>query len=63
MVRGSPPIVFLPLLLSFFALLPLAGLLAWRRIVRFRRMSETGVFRAYLGSRPLAGAQEGLPEN
>ena len=56
------PTIFLSLLLSFFVLLALAGFLAWRRMVRFRRMSETGVFRAYLGSRPLANAQEGVPE-
>src|SRR6266851_1883359 len=55
------PLIFLSLLLCFFAILPLAGLLACRRMVRFRRMSETGVFRAYLGSRPLANAQEGVP--
>lgn len=56
------PIIFLSLLLSFFALLALAGFLAWRRMVRFRRMSETGVFRAYLGSRPVPNAQDGVPE-
>lgn len=56
------PIIFLSLLLSFFALLALAGFLAWRRMVRFRRMSETGVFRAYLGSRPVPNPQEGVPE-
>jgi len=56
------PIIFLSLLLCFLAILALAGLLAWRRMVRFRRMSETGVFRAYLGSRPAANPQEEFPE-
>lgn len=56
------PIIFLPLLLFFFALLALAGFLAWRRMVCFRRMSETGVFRAYLGSRPVPNPQDGVPE-
>ncbi len=56
------PIIFLSLLLSFLVLFALAGFLAWRRMVRFRRMSETGVFHAYLGSRPLANSQEGLPQ-
>jgi hypothetical protein len=55
-------LIFLPLLLCCLAALVLTGLLAWRRMVRFRRMSETGVFRAYLGSRPFANAQEGVPE-
>jgi hypothetical protein len=56
------PLIFLLLLGAFLVVFVLAGLLAWRRMVRFRHMSETGVFRAYLGSRPLANAQEGLPE-
>src|SRR5438309_2108498 len=47
-------LVFLPLLLGFLALLTFVGFLASRRMDRFRRMSETGVFRAYLGSRPAA---------
>ncbi len=55
-------VAFLPLLLAFLALLTFVGFLAWRRMDRFRRMSETGVFRAYLGSRPAANTQEGLTE-
>jgi len=57
------PLIFVSLLFCFLMLLWLAGFLAWRRLVRFRRMSEAGVFRAYLGSRPLPNAQEGVPEN
>ena len=38
--------------ICYSALLALAARLAWTRMVRFRGMSETGVFRAYLGSRP-----------
>lgn len=53
---------FLPLLVFFLALLTFVGFLAWRRMVRFRRMSDTGVFRAYLGSRPTARDNEGLTE-
>ena len=45
-------LVFIPLLIVYLMLLTLVSFLAWRRMVRFRRMSETGVFRAYLGSRP-----------
>ena len=56
------PVTFLSLLLSSLLLFGLAFFLAWRRMVRFRRMSETGVFRAYLGSRPLPNAQERVPE-
>jgi len=55
-------VAFLPLLLAFLALLTFVGFLAWRRMDRFRRMSETGVFRAYPGSRPAANTQEGLTE-
>jgi hypothetical protein len=55
-------LAFIPLLLAFLALLTFVGFLAWRRMDRFRRMSETGVFRAYLGSRPAANTQEGLTE-
>jgi hypothetical protein len=55
-------LVFLPLLLGFLALLTFVGFLASRRMNRFRRMSETGVFRAYLGSRPAANPQEALTE-
>lgn len=55
-------VAFIPLLLALLALLTFVGFLAWRRMDRFRRMSETGVFRSYLGSRPPANAQEGLTE-
>jgi hypothetical protein len=57
------PLIFVSLLFCFLMLLWLAGFLAWRRMVRFRSMSEAGVFRAYLGSRPLPNAQEGVPDN
>jgi len=56
------PLIFLSLLLCFLAVLALAWLLGWRRMVRFRHMSETGVFHAYLGSRPFPSAQEAVPE-
>jgi hypothetical protein len=55
-------LAFISLLLALLALLTFVGFLAWRRMDRFRRMSETGVFRAYLGSRPAANTQEGLTE-
>jgi hypothetical protein len=55
-------IPFVLLLLGFLTLLMFVGYLAWRRMDRFRRMSETGVFRAYLGSRPTNNTQEGLTE-
>jgi hypothetical protein len=55
-------LLFVFVLLAFLAVLALAAFLAWRRMVRFRRMSETGVFRAYLGSRPTTSSPEGLSE-
>lgn len=33
--------------------LALIGILAWRRMLRFRYLSDQGVFAAYLGSRPV----------
>lgn len=51
-------LVFLPLMSVYLVLLTLVSFLAWRRMVRFRRMSETGVFRAYLGSRPRYSEEE-----
>jgi hypothetical protein len=51
-------LVFLPLLTVYLVLLALVSFVAWRRMVRFRRMSETGVFRAYLGSRPRNSEEE-----
>jgi hypothetical protein len=55
-------LLFVFFMLAFLAALALAAFLAWRRMVRFRRMSETGVFRAYLGSRPTANTPEALSE-
>jgi len=49
---------FLGLLLLSWVLLFFLGLLAWKRMIRFRRMSEVGVFRAYLGSRPSTNRED-----
>ena len=49
--RSVPGSVFL--ITCYVALLLLAARLAWTRMVRFRGMSETAVFHAYLGSRPV----------
>jgi hypothetical protein len=38
-------------LAGYVAFLLIIGSLAWVRMIRFRRISDTGVFRAYLGSR------------
>jgi hypothetical protein len=43
---------FVFLFAGYLVLLILIGRLAWRRMVRFRYISDCGVFGAYLGSRP-----------
>lgn len=45
-------------LIIYLLVLTLVASLAWRRMLRFRRMSDTGVFAAYLGSRPAQGVSE-----
>src|SRR5271165_880436 len=50
---------FILLVACYLALLGLAARLAWIRMVRFRRFSESGVFRSYLGSRPMRNADNG----
>lgn len=47
---------FLSLLAGYLVVLLLVARLAWRRMVRFRYMSDRGVFGAYLGSRPAKNA-------
>ena len=43
---------FLLLIAGYLVFLSFVARLAWIRMIRFRRMSDAGVFRAYLGSRP-----------
>lgn len=50
--RASSVFSFALFLSCYLVLLLLAARLAWTRMVRFRAMSETGVFRAFIGSRP-----------
>jgi hypothetical protein len=50
--RADSGHAFILVLGCYLALLGLAARLAWIRMVRFRRFSESGVFRSYLGSRP-----------
>jgi hypothetical protein len=50
---------FILLVACYLALLGLAARLAWIRMVRFRKFSESGVFRSYLGSRPMRNADNG----
>jgi hypothetical protein len=50
---------FILLIACYLGLLGLAGRLAWIRMVRFRRFSESGVFRSYLGSRPARNVESG----
>jgi hypothetical protein len=45
--------IFLAALACYLLLLLASARLAWIRMVRFRDMSDTGVFRAYLGSRAI----------
>jgi len=47
---------FVLLLAAHVVLLSLVAQLAWRRMVRFRYISDCGVFGAYLGSRPAKNA-------
>lgn len=47
---------FLLLLAGYVLVLILVAILAWRRMVRFRYISDVGVFGAYLGSRPARNA-------
>jgi hypothetical protein len=49
---------FALLLVGYGAFLSLIGALAWARMLRFRRISDEGVFRAYLGSRPPRNSAE-----
>ncbi len=51
-------IAFVALLVTSLVFFVLVASLSWRRMVRFRRMSEMGVFRAYLGSRPITNREE-----
>jgi len=46
-------VIFFISFASYLVLLAICARLAWIRMVRFRSMSDTGVFRAYLGSRAL----------
>lgn len=47
-------------LLVLLGALMFAGFLAWKRMLRFRELSEVTVFRAYLG---IVGAKAALPTN
>lgn len=47
---------FVFLLAGYLVVLILIARLAWRRMVRFRYISDCGVFGAYLGSRPTKNA-------
>jgi hypothetical protein len=49
---------FLLLLASYIVVLIVVAGLAWRRMIRFRYMSDQVVFAAYLGSRPAKNTQE-----
>jgi hypothetical protein len=51
---------FLIAFAAYLALLVIAARLAWIRMVRFRGMSDTGVFRAYLGSRAINESPKGV---
>jgi hypothetical protein len=51
---------FVLFLVIYLLVLSLLACLGWRRMVRFRRMSETAVFRAYLAAR--AGPKNGERE-
>lgn len=49
---------FVLVLTIYLASLAAIARLAWIRMIRFRRMSDGGVFRAYLGSRTLRDSEE-----
>jgi len=49
---------FLLLLVGYVLVLVLVAVLAWRRMVRFRYLSDHGVFSVYLGSRPAKNAEK-----
>lgn len=49
---------FLLLLGGYLMMLLLVAILAWRRMVRFRYLSDYGVFSVYLGSRPAKNAEK-----
>jgi hypothetical protein len=55
--RSHSPLGFLLFAMLYFAAISLAARLAWIRMMRFRRMSESGVFRSYLGSRPVKNGE------
>jgi hypothetical protein len=50
---------FFLLLVFYIAVLIVVARLAWRRMIRFRHMSDHAVFGAYLGSRPAKNTPEG----
>jgi hypothetical protein len=50
---------FFAVLGTYLVVLTLVACLAWRRMIRFRRLSDAGVFAAYLGFRPALDAREG----
>jgi hypothetical protein len=57
--RSHSTFSFLLFLGAYLVFLAFIAHLAWIRMIRFRRMSEVVVFRAYLGSRPI---ENSLPE-
>lgn len=54
--RTHSATMFLLLGAFYVGVLIVVALLAWRRMIRFRYMSDRGVFGAYLGSRPTKNA-------
>jgi len=50
---------FLLLLAGYVLVLVFVAILAWRRMVRFRHLSDYGVFGVYLGSRPAKNVEKG----
>jgi hypothetical protein len=57
--RAHSITMFLLLLAVYVVVLMVVARLAWRRMIRFRYMSDRGVFGAYLGSRPAKNAVKG----
>lgn len=57
--RSHSALSFVVFLVGYMVFLAFIGRLAWIRMIRFRRMSDVVVFRAYLGSRPI---QNSLPD-
>jgi hypothetical protein len=56
---ANTSVTFVTLLLVSLIFLSMVVFLAWHRMNRFRRMSETAVFRAYLGTRAALKDAEG----